>query len=821
MKNMLRIALLLSVAWGVLLAGTTGKIRGKVTEKGSREALVGVNVVVEGTQLGGTTSLEGEFIIINVPPGTYQLRVSMVGYGVVNLRNVRVVVDQTTTVEAVLDAAAVEMQDVIVEAQRPMVQRDLTATMSSITSEQIKMLPVKNFVEVVQMQAGVIADDRQLHIRGGRDYEAAFLIDGMYIKNPVTGSLGTTLNNDAIEELNLLSGTFNAEYGNATSGVINIVTKEGAADYRATLEGRTSEFGAKPFSSMRENRVSGSVSGPIAMDNLTFFATGERDTRGSWLPFGYDHILSGMAKVSARILPELKTVFSWRYSEEQRQPYSNEYKYIPDQYVRIREYSRQGVVTVTHTVSPSLFYDVRFSYVNESYYSGIDKDTAQYVPYGIWEYGPQGSGFEFWSMSDPQDLTVNSNTIYNLKGDLVWQLGSKNELKLGVEGKSYDLQYFNVFDPKRNYPYITNFSKTPVEAAAYFQDKIEVNSFVLNLGLRFDWMNQKAPYRLNPYDPASVVQSDPRSQISPRLGIAHPISDRTSLHFSYGHFFQNHSYNVFYENPQYDFYVREPLFGAPDLDAERRISFEVGLSHQFSPGIAGTFTAFYTDITGQIGTKYYEAFTQGRSVAYTVYVNEAYGNTKGFLMNLTMRRTRNLSGTLNYTYSISKSSASSETEDYPGSTESTLLYPTNWDLTHVLNASANLYLFEGEGPHIFGIAPLENTLWNLVIRATSGRPYTPSGRNINVTYTEKNSARMPGNYTLDFMLSKEWKIDPLRLTLFAEVLNLTDAKNVVYVYADTGEPDQTLSTVHSQEYVKDPSNYGPPRRIRLGVRLQY
>jgi len=819
MRTLLHLLLVL-LATSLALAGTTGKIRGKVTDRQTGEALASVNVVIEGTLLGASTGLDGEYIIVNVPPGTYRLRASIMGYTPLVARDVRVVVDQTASVSLVMDQSAVQMNDIIVEAERPMVQRDLTATLNTVTSEQIKTLPVRNFVEVVQLQAGVVGDGRSIYIRGGRDYEAAYLIDGMYVKNPVLGTLGTTVNNDAIQEMNLLSGTFNAEYGNASSGVINIVTKEGGGPLRASIEARTSQVFGKPYRDYNENRASGTLSGPLIADRAGFFVSGEFDGRDSWLPYGYEDVISAIAKINGRPVQGVKTTLTGRYSEQKRQPYNHSWKYIPDQYLRVREYSRQAILTVTHSVRPDLYYDVRVSYLNESYYSGIDKDTSQYVPIGSWEWlETAGNGFEFWKKADPVELTENSNEVLDFKGDLLWQIGGRNEVKFGLQAKTYDLKYFNVYDPKRNFPYITNFTKSPLELAAYIQDKIEMYSFVLNLGLRFDWMNQRAPYRANPYDPESVVDASPKSQISPRLGIAHPITDQTSLHFSYGHFFQNHSYNVFYENPQYDFYVREPLFGYPNLDAERRVAYEVGISHQFGPTIAGTFTAFYTDITGQIGTQYYEAFSEGRPVAYTLYVNEAYGNTKGFLVNLNMRRTRYVSGTLNYTFSVSQNSASSEIEDYPGPTESTLLYPTDWDRRHVLNANVSLQFPDQDGPTIFGGYPLENSVWNLVIRAATGRPYTPGGRDVG--FVEKNSARMPGTYSLDFLASKDWRIEPLTLSIFLEVLNLTNRKNVTWVYADTGEPDVTTLGSHSEDYVKDPSNFGPPRRFRLGVRLQY
>jgi outer membrane receptor protein involved in Fe transport len=674
-------------------------------------------------------------------------------------------------------------------------------------------------VEVLQLQAGVIGEGRTIHIRGGRSNEIAYLIDGMYVKDPVMGGLGTAINNDAIAELNLLSGTFNAEYGNALSGVVNIITKEGGSSFSGNIEARTSEFGISRYAKIRENQFSATLGGPVVGDAFTFFASAERDARGSWLPYGHDRTESLIGKWSVRPVSEVKAVVTGRYSHNARQNYSHDWKYISDQFTRIREYSRQGILAITHTVSPALFYDVRFSYFNQSFYSGIDKDTALYLPTTSREFVPIGSGFEFYSLADPVEMFDNRTQTFDLKGDMVWQIGRANELKIGVQTKWYKLDYFNVYDPKRNFPYVTRFTKEPAEGAGYIQDKIELASLVINLGLRFDYVNQRAPFRTDPLDPASLVESSPKTQWSPRLGVAHPISDRTSLHFSYGHFFQIPTYDRFYENAQYDINVREPLFGQPDLDAERTVAYEVGVSHQFTETFAGSFTASYKDVTGLIGTQFYLPFLQGRYVGYTLYVNDDYANIKGFEVSLNMRRTGYVAGSLSYTYQSSKGSASSEQEDYPGTTKSTLLYPLNWDKTHVLNLNVSLLFPDADGPEVFGVFPLENTVWNLILRAGSGYPYTPTGRDVG--FVEKNSARMPGTYSLDLEVSKDWAIGPTRMSLFAEVLNLTDHKNVVSVYTDTGEPDVTTIGNYSDEYIRDPSNFGAPRRIRLGARFRF
>jgi len=557
----------------------------------------------------------------------------------------------------------------------------------------------------------------------------------------------------------------------------------------------------------------------VTGEEFTFFTSGERDARSSWLPFGSEEVQSMIAKLSMRPVPTLKLVTTGRYSETFRRPYNHEWKYIPDQYLRVREYSRQGILALTHTALPNLSYDIRFSYFNQSYYSGLDKDTSQYLPATQWEWSPQGNGREFWSLATPLEIVSNATETFDLKGDLVWQLGRINELKTGVQLKKHNLQYINIYDPKRDNPYITDFAKSPVEAAAYFQDKIELRSLVVNLGLRLDYSNQRSPYRADPLDPTSVVESTPKTQWSPRLGVAHPISDRTTLHFSYGHFFQIPTYDRFFENSQYDIAVREPLFGNPNLDAERKISYEVGLAHQFTETLAGTFTAQYTDVTGLIGTQYYFPFVEGRYVGYTIYVNDDYANTRGFEVSLVLRRTNHVAGSLTYTYQSARGSASSETEDYPAQFKSTRLYPLDWDRTHILNVNVSLSWARDEGPEVFGFLPLENTYWNFLLRAASGLPYTPTGRDI--AFVPKNSARQPGNVQLDIQILKEWPIEPITVGVFVEALNVLGTKNVRYVYSDTGQPDFTLVGNHSAEYMADPSNYYAPRRLRLGARILF
>lgn len=805
-----------------IYAGTTGKLSGSVKDTQTGEPLVGANIIVVGTDYGAATNVDGNFVILNIPPGNYSVKISYIGYEPSLVTDVQIIVDQTTSLPVQLNSESIQVEEVVVVATTPMVQRDVTSSISVIRRDQIEALPVSNFKDLLSLQAGVVeTGNNNLHIRGGRSNEVAYLVDGVYVKDPLLGGLSLEIGNDAIQEMSLLSGTFNAEYGNALSGVVNIVTRDGDDNFSGKFEGRTSEFGIDQYTSLHESRVNGSLSGPLITDELTFFISGEVDNRGSYLSFGYDKLSSFFTKFTTTVLPSMKISLQNRGSKSDRQNYSHSYKYIPEKYLKINTDSWQSSLNFTHSVSNNFFYDARGSYFNQGYYSGLHKDTSEYLPTGQWEYFSEyGDGFEFYKKADPVELWDSRTATADIKADAVWQIDEVNEVKLGAQFQKHWLDLFYIYDPQRNFPYLNDYSTEPYEIAAYLQDKIELPYLILNLGLRWDYSNANVSFRSNPLDSTTLVESGSKSQFSPRFGIAHPISDRTKLHFSYGHFFQIPEFQYLFENNQYDLNVREPLFGQADLDAERTISYEVGVSHQFSDRIAAHITAYYRDITGLIGTRYYFPYVEGRYTGYTLYVNEDYANVKGFEFTLDIRSDRHFSGGLTYTFMDAKGSASSEQEQYPGTSESTQLYYLDFDRTHILNASATYQLLDDEGPKIFGVAIFENIDISMILKASSGAPYTPSGRDVG--FVELNSLRQPGLYSIDLILGKSFNIvKTLELRLFAEIYNLTDHRNVRYVYPDTGDPDFTFEGGYSTEYMQDPSNYGPPRVIRLGASIRF
>lgn len=805
----------------MLFGGTTGKLVGTLTDADSGEPLIGANIFLTGTTLGAASNENGNYVILNIPPGTYEVRYSFIGYETVVVEDVRIIVDQTTTIDIRMRTGSLLLDEVVVTAESPLIQRDLTSTISVIRREDIESLPVARFTDLLALQAGVVGSGSRLHIRGGRSNEVAFLIDGMLVKDPLLGGLATQINNDAIQEMSLLSGTFNAEYGNAMSGIVNIVTRDGLDQFHGRIEARSSEFGIERYSQFGQKRFNGNLSGPLLHSNIRFFISGESDRRGSYLPFGYDNSDTFFSKITLLSFSKARVSITNRGSKGERQGYSHRWKYIPDQYLRTRTDSWQSVFNLTHTLANNMFYDVRLSYFNQGYYSGIDKDTSDYLPVSERVYlSEAGNGFEFYDKADPVELTDSRTSTLEFKGDLVWQIGMHNEIKTGIQYKHHRLRLYNIYDPKRNFPYINDYRTEPYEFAAYIQDKIEFPFLVINLGLRFDYVHGNVTYRENPLETGTLINVKARSQLSPRIGIAHPISERTKLHFAYGHFFQNPDFQYLYENSQYDLNVREPLFGQPNLDAQRTTAYEVGLAHQFTEHIALNVTAYYKDVTGLIGTRYYFPFEDGRYTGYTLYVNEDYANMRGFEINFDMKPTNYFYGGFTYTFSVAKGNASSETEHYPGTQKSTLLYYLDFDKTHVFNASGTLRIPKGEGPMLLGMPLFERTDFSLIVRASSGYPYTPGGRDIG--FVVKNSLRQPGNYLVDLKINREIPLTGgTYINVFTEILNLTNHRNIFYVYSDTGEPDVTFVDNASVEFMRNPSNFGPPRLIRLGMGFSF
>ena len=851
-------------------AGTRGKIAGQVIDSATGDPLPGVNVIIVGTTLGAATNVKGNYFILNVPAGVYNLTASMIGYKRITYSNVKVSIDLTTTVDFELSSQVLEAGETVeIVAERPMIQKDITSSQAYVSSEKIKQIPVESVHDVLQLQAGVtIGADGATHIRGGRSNEILYMIDGIPVNDPFVGGMANVyVPPNAVEEMVATSGTYNAEYGDAMSGVINIVTKEGTNQYKGRLSAYTGDYlsdhtdvfnDIDDFEILNDKNIEMSLSGPVfgKGDKLTFFASGRWEDKDGYL-YGYrkytripvrdsltneiipigdmsrvsmnpSQRLNGQLKLTYRFTNNLKLSFGGMLTNRDYKLYSHRYKYLPDHIYNRERRSNRLHLELTHTLSHRTFQSIKFSRFYQQYFYSLFKDindpryynpeaSFSYVTSGFWNNGYSDYGWE-----------KRRSTIWYGRWDITSQIADKHLVKSGVEISSesiYDLyQEPNVLQN----PNVTDRTKlfaknimefNPIKASAYIQDKIELKELVVNLGLRFDYFDPDKQVIVDTHDPEFGPKKNAKRhwRFSPRLGIAHPIAETAYLYFSYAHFFQVPNYNQLYNNPEFE--IRHNSKVASDLEPEKTVIYEVGYKHQIGNNLALNGTVFYKNISNLLAIKQYE-LGYGSSEYYFQYLNNDYGNVRGFTVSIDQRMVNNVAAAVDYTYQIAEGNASDPdavysdiTSNLPRVPEKEVVY-LNWDQRHTLTGNV-----------LFGIPG--NWTVSLIGRYSSGYPYTPTDIKGKRTAGE-NSERKPSQLTFDLHANKIIKIGSYDFNLFIKVYNLFDRLNERYVYDSTGRATYSLNPepylddaeLHN-DYITRPNYYRAPRLVLAGLAFEF
>lgn len=872
-KTFLLGVLVVCVPTTVATALSTGKIAGRVVDATTKEPLVGVNVVVEETTLGAATDLDGYYVILNVPPGVYNLKASAIGFRTARVTNVRVSIGLTTTIDFELSEATIEMkEEIVVVARRPLVLRDQTSASSRVSSDQIKSFPVEDVHGLINLQAGVVEG----HFRGGRSGEVLYLIDGIPVTDAYSGTAGIMAENHSIQELEVISGTFNAEYGQAMSGVVNQVTKDGGERYAGEISLYGGDYvsrDSKLF--MNINSLSptdifnlqANISGPlITGSGITFFLSGRyyrndgylygkriflptdsSDFRsddpsqwyigasgdGSYVPMNPDNRTTLQAKITSTLLGSNKLRLNVLRQDRFYRRYDHRYKYNPDGTYKNFGKSTLASAAYTHIVSPTMFAEAQIAWFSNREDSYVYEDP--YDPrYPDYRRKLAVSGPAFY-VGGAEDLHLHRESRYWLgKVDIVAQVTRQHQIKTGAEAKRHRIWVNNFgiqndqatnFRPRPVYYGRSEFANViirPEQYALYAQDKMEFEHLIVNLGLRFDYFDPRwtvLSEQLRLGRDKQLKKAIPEYQVSPRFGLGFPITDRGVLHLSYGHFFQVPQFDFLYLNPSYNINVTDAFqVGNPNLRSERTVAYELGLQQQLSDDIGLYLTVYYKDVRNLIGT---EIFDIGNGNKYSQYVNRDYGNTRGFIVSLVKRPTAGVGLTLDYTYQIAKGNASDPNSVFldnlttPPRESQKQLAPLDWDRRHSLNATATLSL------------PSDLTV-TLIGRLGSGLPYTPAFQNQRTGLL--NSENRPSTATLDLYVNKNMNLFGLTFTLFSKVYNLLDTRNELDVFTDTGRASYSLEANFSgrprgintiEEFYTRPDFYSPPRQVIVGFSVEF
>lgn len=897
-KFLLILFTLLAVPQFILWAGTTGKLTGKVVDKNTQEPLPFVSIIVEGTKFGATTDVDGNYVILNLPPGKYIVRAQYLGYQTIVMENVPISVDLTTTRNFEMAEASVELSTVVIQGAAQKIQKDITSSQASVSSDQISALPVAELSDVLQLQAGVTKDaGGGFHIRGGRSSEIAYWVNGVSITDAFDNSQGIQIDNSSVQELQVISGTFNAEYGNAMSGIINTVTKEGGSEYHGDFKAYGSDHASNftsffphidKFDPVSSYNLQGSLSGPVPFTarKLAFFVnarynyddgylygenryttTGERGD-GSVVAMNWAKRYLGQANFSYWPTQSIKLNLEGLFSKDDFQDYDHSYRWAPEGNVNKYGQSYNTTLTVTHMLNSSTFYTLKGTYFNRNFKErlyGSESDPRYLAPESL--FVP--TSYSFRTKGTNLHRFERSTETMNGKIDFTSQVSENHLLKIGAEAKSHVLyledynlealtinnqpvQPFTPVKPSKASINYTDYTYYPFEFSGYIQDKIEYESVIINLGLRFDYFDSRGKVLVDPSDPnifnplrpeyqemvrngvdqsayesAFYKKASPKSQISPRFGIAYPISASGVVHFSYGTFLQIPPFQYLYNRGLYKLPETGNgigVFGNADLEAQKTIMYEIGFRQEFFDEFSADVTGYYRDVRNWITAGPF--VPTSNNVTYSTYINKDYSNVKGITVNLSKRFSNMYSIDLNYTYQVAEGSNSSPEDEYQaqlGSNEPTLyLIPMEWDQRHLINLS----IFVGE--NTWGVS--------LLGRYGTGLPYTPAitqataDRDIS-TGLDRNSRRRPNQVNLDLKLHKTFPVFGLNITSFLRVFNLLDNRTVVNVFGDTGKADYTTETRNIgydvnrpnsvQEYTRYPWNYAEPRNIQFGFEFSF
>ncbi len=869
------------------LFASGGKISGKITDIKTGTPLPGVNVMVENLNLGVATDQFGVYVILNIPTGYHTVAASYIGYSKYVVQNLRVSLDQTTTQDIQLTPEIIEGKEIIVLAERPLVQKDLTASQRITTSEEIQSLPVESFLGVLTTQAGVNQGaGGEIHIRGGRSNEVGYYIDGVSVSNPFfTNSLAVNISNKALEEMKVVSGAFNAEYGNAMSGIVNLQIKEGGPDYHGSI----SMYSGDHFSNatniflniddvnFRANQTfDAALSGPIPfLSGLTFNISGRySDTEGylygrrehkpddfadfrvsdywiiqlggdnKYVAMNPSQKLNLLSKLTYKFTPKLKLSLQLLHDSRDWKSYSHVYKYNPDGTYNYFTQNNNYSLKLTQAFARS-FYEANFfnSTTDFKQYLYEDPTDDRYVSTNSILGSPPSATFAFGGTQ--MGHYSRESKSQGGKFDFTSQITNRHEVKIGANFRIDNLEEDNfviLFDgfqypeptvpPVNESPSHNYYKKQAVFISSYFQDKIEYPDMIVNAGVRYDYFDPNDTYIDDLINPENQrTQASDKAMISPRLGVSFPITDQGILHFSYGHFYQMPTLRRLYKTSTFGANI-SPSMGNANLKPEKTVLYEFGLQQQFTRVLAVEGSVFYKDIRDLLALQSidYLSPTYGPS-SYSIYMNKDYGNVKGLTLSLTKRydKVSKTSAFLDYSYQVAEGNSLNSGSFYfnslTGEEEEKRIVPLNWDQRHIFNATVMI-----SNPKKWGIS--------FIGKIAQGWPYTPNIPFANYV-PNTNSGRKPWQKNVNVRLHNNFNLGILDIVLFGKIYNLFDIQNERYVFDDTGRAGYTFVNRSSQEtdafiqhygepgvhtweeYQIRPNYYSAPRSVQLGISVEF
>lgn len=826
----------------VVVAGTHGILEGKIFDKNTNEPLLSVTIQILGTTIGGVSNADGYFQIYNIRAGVYDVQFSILGYQTVLMKKVTIESDLRTRVDVALEQSAVELGVVEITSQKPLIQKDQPATAFSISEVKIDKLPISNFTEIISLQPGVTFEG---NVRGGKTNEVLYLVDGVPVQDVIAGGLGAELPKSAIGGMSIYTGGFEAEYGNAMSAIVNVITRSGDNNHKFTFRFEKDNWIPSRWNKQVDqyNEAELTASGPILRSKLFYLTalTARLNNTRWWqdmqnfFPSFNTQQYSGMTKFDYTLSQAIRVGFQGLYSYDQWYDYEYSWRYNLDGLPQRSKISLRGTLTWVHTISDRSAYTLSVSRyylrnrIGEGLKQNIDIEPYQYdifLRYII-------DGKKNWWASTQQ-------LVQTIKGDFSSQIDDAQFFKTGFEVNLYDI--FNdivKFDPQRTYygktlenapllNYSTQYEYLPRSGSVFIQDKIRfsLDGSVLSLGLRWDFLDPRAERPIVENIPKTsqefeqkIVGSAPaklKHQLSPRIAFAAPMGVNSMFFVNFGQYFQFPLFDYLYSGitpAQIQSGSRSVLTGNPDLAPEKTIAWEIGYKYAVNQNYVGSLTYFKKNIKNQIDSKTLIPFDSKSAGDYgfAQYVNNAEAEASGLEFIISRERDEKFSGSLSYTYMFTEGTSELANQSINlaqwGFPIKATSFPLSWDQRHAVKLD------------------LEGMLWydifaNMVVWYNSPKPYTyfPTRDGFVPIDSTKdfvpNNARMRNVVFANLKFSREFKFmkPPFeRLVLYVDVRNLFNTKNVKWIDSN-GRIGGELG---------DPAAYYDFRRVRAGFTIDF
>jgi hypothetical protein len=843
--------MMLLLALPVVAQQRTGTVEGTVNDQ-QGSSLPGATVTLAGPNMMGqrvaVTDEGGRFRFVLVPPGDYSLDVALSGFQTVTKEDVPVGLGQTAILEFTLPTGKFE-EVLLVTADQVLIDTTSSKVGANITAELVATMPNDRQYQMVMavLPGAIEANNPYMHGAAGSDN--MYLVDGADSSDPMTRTWSAAMNFDNLQEIQVITGGANAEYGKGTGAVVNLVTKSGSNEFHGILRYTHSDeawneelrddryFFSDATKYTSEQRPSANLGGPILKDALWFFASYEGraktkyyarfETPADALSRTYrsgntdyeGHYYTG--KLTLQPSPEHTVVAA--YMED---PID-----IPELYAYIAYQNRapeadnfreQGgwnaIASWTGVISPNAFIDAKYN---------VKRNALNNLPLGSGPtyYTPVNGGL-YWGNSTSDYRTDRDHDIYSASyNHFIDTATGGHELKGGIEYADIQLNYYSesypggelvaykndAVTPDYRYVYIQRRGWIPTSNevwTAFVQDSWRVTAdLTFNVGLRFESAKDKSNTG------EAIIDWGWGDRIQPRLGFAYNIGGN-SLHGSVGRFHDSvytTMSRTFSPVPDliYDYYLwsvsandwvlnRRFTVGAsaasrdsiesPYMD-EATLGFDGKLSATMAWGVNGVYREWKKGIEDNDG----EAFGANPAADGNYHYQNIDKQREYKGIELTLKKmlgAGKFQFLSSYTYS--------ETEGYWDDTDANATYrdspytshnywgPVSYDYNHLVKFNGSYFL-----------------PWGFLVGSNftymSGPPYTTTAqvrtsasspwpnRNFSNYFLEpRGSNRLPDIWRMDLRLEWSHRFGPISAGLFADVFNLTDNQEPVAIDAYVG-----------------------------------